>query len=89
MDKQKLVASIEAFLLKLPVGMRSRAFHFADHLQGIKEKFASLGCQLRYVLNQVRPELQLECDRLIEQHESLLMSKGGKCPEKQKIPVSE
>lgn len=68
MTKQELIESINDFLVKLPVGMRSRAFHFAN-LQGVKEEFASLGCQLRYVLSEVHPSLQIECDRLIEEHE--------------------
>lgn len=68
MTKQELIESINDFLVKLPVGLRPRAFNFVQ-LQGIRDEFAALGCQLRYVLNEVRSELREECDRLIKEHE--------------------
>jgi hypothetical protein len=70
-EKKRLSAEILQFLDKLPVGLRSRAFHYVN-LQGINDEFASLGCQLHYALKEVRPELQLECDALIEQYDAFL-----------------
>jgi hypothetical protein len=75
-EKRRLSAEILQFLDKLPVGLRSRAFHYVN-LQGISDDFASLGCQLRYALREVRPELQLQCDALIERHDAFLARSVG------------
>jgi hypothetical protein len=67
-EKQKLVSSINLFFLQLPVGLRHNAFVYSDS-QGVREEFASLGYQLRYLIGKLGSELSRECDRLLREHE--------------------
>jgi hypothetical protein len=76
MTKIQLVDLIDAFLVKLPVGLRFRMFQYANQ-QGIRDDFASLRYQLNYCLDKLHSDLLTECNELIKRYDSFVQAECG------------